>query len=121
MAATRQTAETGQLALPMDRESRLDREFRAFHAANPHVYDALVAKAREAKAAGLSRYGVKALFEVIRYDHRVRTRGADWKLDNCLTSRYARLIMEQEPDLQGFFELRRLRDEVVDGFTGGAA
>lgn len=34
---------------------------------------------------------------------------SDFKLNNNYHSRYARLIMEQEDDLDGFFDLRELR------------
>lgn len=32
-----------------------------------------------------------------------------WKLNNNFTSRYARLLLENEPELEGLFEIRSLR------------
>jgi hypothetical protein len=39
----------------------------------------------------------------------MKTVGDDFKLNNNYHSRYARLIMEREPGLDGFFETRGLR------------
>lgn len=88
--------------------SDLDTEFLAFHAANPHIYDALVVLARRAKAAGRKRAGIGMLWEVLRWDIFIRTTGTEYKLNNNLRSRYARLIMHREADLAGFFETRVL-------------
>jgi hypothetical protein len=86
----------------------LDAEFLAFHAANPHIYDALVVLARRARSAGRTRAGIGMLWEVLRWDIFIRTTGTEYKLNNNLRSRYARLIMHREPDLAGFFETRVL-------------
>lgn len=90
-------------------ESRLDREFREFHDANPHIYHQLVRLARAWKAKGFTSVGMKMLWEVLRYHEGLRTRGdPSFKLNNNYTSRYARFIMEWESDLAGFFETRAL-------------
>lgn len=91
-------------------ETRLDREFRQFHEANPHVYESLIRMARAWKSKGYTQVGVGMLWEVLRYHHGLQTRGdPDFKLNNNHRSRYARLIMERETDLTGFFEIRELK------------
>lgn len=99
-----------QLALTFTvppRAGKLQARFAAFHAANPHVYQTLARLAREAKAAGATRLGAKALWERCRWDLQVVTRGSDgFRLDNSLVSSYSRLLM-QEPDLDGVFETRQ--------------
>ena len=65
--------------------------------------------AREARRAGKTRVGIKALWERMRWDFFVTNRNDDFKLNNDFTSRYARLIAQNEPDLVGMFEVRRLR------------
>jgi len=46
---------------------------------------------------------------VLRWERAMKTTDqTEWKLNNNYTSRYARLIMEQEPDLEGFFVTRGL-------------
>lgn len=88
----------------------IDSRFRTFHRENPHVYQILVRLAREARTRGKTRLGVKALWERMRWDIWMQTEDDDeFKLNNNFTSRYARLIVRQEPDIAGMFELRALR------------
>lgn len=94
---------------PEQRERNLQEQFERFHQQNPHVYAELCRLARRLARAGASRVGMKMLFEVLRYRHTLATRGGDGvKLNNNMTSRYARLISAQEPDLDGLFETREL-------------
>src|SRR5829696_1211728 len=88
--------------------TRLDREFFEFHAKNPAVYRELVKLARQAKEAGRHKVGIKMIYEVVRWTRFLETSDPDWKLNNNYHSRYARLIMDQELDLQDIFELREL-------------
>lgn len=89
-----------------------DRDFIAFHLANPRVYDTLVKLARQAVVRGHKRVGMKMLWEVMRWEHLLATVEEDdsgYKFNNNLHSRYARLIMSNEADLAGIFETRRLK------------
>jgi hypothetical protein len=88
----------------------IEERFREFHAANPDVYDELVRLARRARARGHRRMGIELCFGALRWNRFMQTTGeGGFKLNDHFTSRYARLIQAQEPDLQGFFELRTLR------------
>src|SRR5262245_21337076 len=82
--------------------------FRRFHADNPHVYRQLVEMAVEGRRAGASKIGIGMLFEVLRWRHTLRTGGDEFKLNNNYRSYYARLIMLNNPDLFGIFEIRKL-------------
>jgi hypothetical protein len=89
-------------------------KFREFHADNPEVYRELVTLARRAKASGRAQYGIKALMEILRWHRNIETKSLDeWKLNNNHAPYYARLIMEKEPDLADFFELREAGHERV--------
>lgn len=89
-----------------DHEAR----FREFHATNPEVYQELVVLARQALARGKRKIGIGMLWEVMRWGRWLAITGDDeFKLNNNYRSRYARLIMEQEPDLRGIFEIRELK------------
>jgi len=89
------------------RQSELDDAFYDFHEANPHVYRMLVAMARRLKARGIDHYSIRKLWHVMEWEYIFKvSANSDFKLNNNYTSRYARLIMEQEPDLDGFFEVR---------------
>lgn len=89
----------------------IDDRFHQFHTDHPEVYDEIVRLARQVKTAGRERVGMKLLFEVIRWNRMLSgVKDAEgFKLNNVYTSRYARLVMEQEPDLSGFFETRELQ------------
>lgn len=89
----------------------LEQKFVEFHAANPHVYERLVALARQARARGRDKLGMKMLFEVVRWEHTLRTDDPEFKLNNNYTAFYARLIMAREPDLRGIFDTREQRHE----------
>ena len=86
--------------------------FLAFHHANPQVYEFLRRRALRAKARGF-RPGMQCLFELLRWGHGMRiNRGDDeFRLNNNHAAYYARLLMQQEPELAGFFELRRVSDD----------
>lgn len=103
--------EAVQLTLNLDAESRLDKRFANFHNKYPQVYKLLVRLSRELKDAGRAKIGIKMLWEVLRWQISIGNVADDtgFKLPNDYTSRYARLIMQQEPDLNGIFETRHLR------------
>ena len=52
---------------------------------------------------------MKALFERVRWHVAIEQGDDVFKVNNNLTSHYARLIMTCEPDLAEFFETRELR------------
>jgi hypothetical protein len=89
----------------------LDQQFTAFHRLNPWVYDTLVTLARDLVDHGQPRIGIGMLFEVMRWHWFMTTIDpvSEFKLNNNYRSRYARLIMDQEPDLFDVFEVRALR------------
>lgn len=79
-----------------------------FHAANPGVYKTLVFYARQAKGYGRGRIGIELLWNRMRWDYMVKTdHDGDFKMNQNYKAWYARLIMQQEPDLEGIFETRR--------------
>lgn len=89
----------------------LDEAFEAFHAEHPHVYARLHTLAMGLVAAGHRRIGVKMLWETLRYHTMLEApdpSGAGWKLNNSYTSRYARLLLANEPLLADVIETRGL-------------
>ena len=93
--------------------SRLERAFWEFHSQNPHVYDKLEQLALQLRSSGVTRWGIKALWEVCRYELVLRTSSSarSFRLNNNYTAYYARLLMERCPDLAGFFETRQHRGD----------
>ncbi len=93
------------------RAKTLDERFSYFCAERPDVIKLLVTMARELRDAGENRIGMKMLFEVARFRHLVRRstgKREPWLLNNSYTSRMARLIEDNYPDLKGLFEMRSL-------------
>lgn len=106
--------EEGGYEPPSDEAQRTDwdTKFASFHANNPHVYEAFLLLARQARhVKGYRRIGINMLYEQLRWEGRFRVRPDDsgFFLNQNFTSRYARLIMDSEPDLADLFETRRLR------------
>lgn len=88
-------------------EYRRRQAFEKFHAANPEVYAHLVRLAREAKALGHQRIGIRLLWEKMRWDLTVAVRRTDeFRLNDHWPPYYSRLIQQQEADLQGVFATR---------------
>ena len=68
-------------------------------------------RAKRLKAAGRKHYSMDAILHAIRFDRDVLL-GKDedgYRINDHTSSRLARLLMERDPDLAGFFELRKLR------------
>ena len=80
--------------------------FWAFHHDNPQVYDALRRLALNLVERGHDHYGIKALCEVVRFEHVMATNDSAFKINNNYTALYARMLMKREPRLDGFFEVR---------------
>jgi len=87
------------------------KNFKKFHRENPHVYSELKKLALQLKEKGHKKYGMKGLFEVLRWHRALETTDQNYKLCNNYTAFYARIIMKNEPELKGFF---RLRESVAD-------
>jgi len=97
-------------ALP-DATKTTQQNFEDFHRLNPHLYVRLARMAKDLVRAGRKRIGMAMLIEVVRWDYLTTTDHGehDFKINNNYQGRYARLLMENEPELAGLFELRKLR------------
>ena len=87
----------------------IQEQFEEFHAKNPHIYVKIVEYARRAKAKGYEKIGIALISEIIRYTEHVPGQPDTFSFSNDFRSRYARLIMAQEPDLAGFFKVSELK------------
>jgi len=89
----------------------IEERFVSFDAANPHIYNGLKRIALNLRREGRKQYGVKALFERLRWDGSVTTEtGEDYKLSNDFTALYARKLMRECQELRGFFAIRPRRE-----------
>jgi hypothetical protein len=95
--------------------NRHERAFWDFHSQNPHIYEQLEQLALQLRRSGVQRWGMKALWEVLRYELMLRTSASarSFRLNNNHTAFYARLLMDRNPELAGFFETREHRGDHV--------
>ena len=80
--------------------------FAQFHKMNPHVYAELRKLALFYVGRGRKRLSIKLLFEILRSRFVETTGGGRFRLNNSYSAYYARLLMEQEPELDGVFDIR---------------
>ena len=78
-----------------------------FHNDNPDVYRHLKDLALVGRRSGMQHCSIMKLFAVLRWEIDISTTDPKFKINNNLMPFYARLLMEQEPELEGFFRLRR--------------
>jgi hypothetical protein len=89
--------------------SPLQQQFEDYHRAHPEVLAAVIEIARARREAGHKRYALKAIFEALRWHHGLGPINNNWH------AFYARRAVEVDPELDGFFEMRRQRVEYVGG------
>lgn len=78
--------------------------FERFHKANPAVYRALRDMALWALRHG-KRVGFRMLWEQLRWSG-LKTNDEPYRLNNNYVPYYTRLLMESEPELDGYFQTR---------------
>lgn len=104
-------AEPNLFTLPVDVDIEgvsVTERFEAFHARNPAFYTELVKLARRFRDRTGRTCGIQRLVEIARWDIELTLQGDDeFKVNNNYAAYYARLIMLREPDLRGFFAIRR--------------
>lgn len=91
--------------------------FIEFHKANPEVYDLFERFTFEAIDSGMNKIGAKFIFERIRWEIMIATKGAGYcvatkktlKLNNNFTAWYARLFMAKHRKYVGLFERRKAK------------
>ena len=85
-------------------------KFEIYHAENPVVYELFKEFARKARNAGFDSYSSKAIFERLRWHMNIETKGDPFKLNNNYTSFYARMMMDDLPAYNTFFNTREQRN-----------
>lgn len=100
-------------------ETRIERDFKAFHDTNPQVYAELEELARRWwDKRHPKRMGVATLYETCRYNRHISVNYRDgFKLNNNFRSLYARLLIAHHPEWDGVIELRE-RQEKLDTKIG---
>lgn len=101
--------------IPANSSLSIEDAFIEFHANNPHVYRNLRFLALQAVRAGRKKLGVKFLFERLRWEYFLNTKReeGEFALNNNFTSRYARMLMVNNPELESVFETRAMKGALV--------
>jgi hypothetical protein len=79
--------------------------FWQFHREHPEVYAELKRQALALRRAGRTHWSIRNLWEVMRQTFALQS-DEEYKLNNNHAPFYSRLLMEREPELAGFFEVR---------------
>ena len=102
-----------QLTFPVKAQSQLEEKFLEFHRRHPEVYAALSKFAhqwRDRKGPD-ARLGIKMVIERVRWELALGAKDESPRLNNNHSAFYARLLMAQEPELEGMFMLKKQRYE----------
>jgi hypothetical protein len=91
--------------------NRWEREFRVFHAKNPHVYDLVRAFTFDAIKSGRDHYAINDVISRIRWHTQIETRDDTFKINSNFAPYYARLFMADHPEHRGFFRNRKILGE----------
>lgn len=87
----------------------LFRRFVAFNEANPEVYKLFEKFALDAKSSGRKRFSHWMIANRIRWYTQVETTGKSFKLSNDYIACYARLLVYNLPQFEGFFLLKEMK------------
>lgn len=92
-------------------DTTISERFEQFDAANPEVFEMLKRICLEMKGRGMPRWSIKAAYEMARWLPVLRVMGDTFRLSNDFHALYSRKLMNEVPELDGFFELRPRREE----------
>ena len=84
-------------------------DFKKYHKENPHIWEAFVKFAFQAKARGFKNYSANGIFEIIRWHTAVHANSESYKVGNNYRPDYARKMMKEYPEFEGFFRVRELK------------
>jgi len=88
--------------------------FERYHAENPEIYVKLVEFSLQAARAGARHFGIRMIYERLRWYTRIEARNDIFKLNDHYHAFYARKLMNEYPELAGMFETRSSKaDEEV--------
>jgi hypothetical protein len=95
---------------------KIMRDFLEFHNKHPNVYRELLRLTWEWKRATNRKLGITMLYEQLRWQWHTNADMRDkynLKLNNNYKALYAREIMKNHPELEGIFEIRERKTQVI--------
>lgn len=83
-------------------------DFKNYDQENPQIYEGFVKFAKEAKMRGFKNYSAYSIFELMRWHTGIEGKG-EFKLSNNYRPDYARKMMAEYPEFEGFFRIKELK------------
>ena len=83
----------------------MNKTFEQYDKENPEIWIYFRKYAFEAKRKGFKNYGAKGIFELIRW-HTGVSGNDKFKINNIYTPDYARKMMKEFPQFEGFFRIK---------------
>lgn len=90
-------------------DATIDARFAKWLEEVPDVWPLFVRLCDEVRTRGYQRYSADAISHRIRWHFNIEKRCGEFKMNDHFTSRLARKLIEEKPEYEGFFELRKLR------------
>ena len=90
----------------MTEQHKLQEQWAASKEQHPEILPELARIAKELQAMGKQRYSINGLFEILRWETRHTTGDHGLKINNNHRAFASRDLMEQYPELAGFFKTR---------------
>jgi hypothetical protein len=85
-------------------------KFKQFHEDNPQIYEAFKRFSYEIKNRGFTHYSHWAVANRVRWEFDTRIEGNHtFKLSNDFITVYARLLVWNHPEFEGFFTLKQCK------------
>ncbi len=91
-------------------DPRLLKKFLEYHSKNPELYKLFKEFAYSAKIKGQrKRFSIWMIANRIRWYSQVETTGHEFKVSNDYLALYARLLIYEYPEFEGFFQLKTMK------------
>ena len=83
--------------------------FKKYNNDHPDIYDRFRKYADKMRQTGRKKYSAKCIMERIRWDHDIKHTDSDFKISNSMTSFYVRLLIWDQNDYLGFFQVKKVK------------
>ena len=87
----------------------LKQKWWKWHKENPHVYELFERFTREALGRGHLRLSAWLIINRVRWETSIVTTGGDFKISNDYIAFYSRLFMAENPQYNGFFQIKEMK------------
>ena len=85
----------------------IQKRFEKFHSNNPLVYYFFKRFTFEVIAKGYQRFSADAIMHRVRWKTKIETLNEKFKINNDYVALYARMFIDDFPQFDGLFEIRR--------------